>query len=249
MKHFHSNNIIRILAEKKGHVASKGTRQWLLLKQFNGKTVEEFHLAARTATRNSPAGTYQSSNWWDRELDYCWSHGIIRVESHEPTATANVYYGEHADQDISIISKEVEREPPAGKISNQKERNSMDLNATGIYIAYPTTSTLKPIYRGYKTMVNNQHTKVGMAQDSFRSRRNGYLITFNGEIDFIPVAKISLDILPQIEKIVISSVAKQYEKIGRSQEWFATSDHQSVIGIILRILKEKNLYEPYDIRS
>jgi hypothetical protein len=49
-----------------------------------------------------------------------------------------------------------------------------DLNPIRFYIVYPTSSILKPIYRGYKTMVNDNHTKAGITENSFDSRKKSY---------------------------------------------------------------------------
>jgi hypothetical protein len=50
----------------------------------------------------------------------------------------------------------------------------ISMSATGLYIAYPTTETKKPIYRGYKTLVNGSNTKVGVARSSFADRQKSY---------------------------------------------------------------------------
>jgi hypothetical protein len=63
-------------------------------------------------------------------------------------------------------------------------------NSTGVYIAYPTSAQFKPIYRGYKTVVNLEHTKIGIAQRSFESREHGYIAAFQSEVKFFPVLEL-----------------------------------------------------------
>ena len=69
MEHYELNGVIQIVQEKKlNNIPSKGRNQWEVLKQFNGETVSSFVEAAKAKTRNSPPGTFQESNWWEREL-------------------------------------------------------------------------------------------------------------------------------------------------------------------------------------
>lgn len=49
-----------------------------------------------------------------------------------------------------------------------------DLNPIRFYTAYPTSSIPKPIYHGYKTMVNDNHMKIGITENSFDSRKKSY---------------------------------------------------------------------------
>ena len=71
--------IIEIRGEKVVQSASKGRNQWLLLKQFHGRTLGDFIEAAKTQTRRAPSGTYQQGRWWDRELSYCLEKRVIRL--------------------------------------------------------------------------------------------------------------------------------------------------------------------------
>ena len=57
----------------------KAKNQWALLKQFNKKSISQFQEKAMNATLNSSNFTYQSSNWWDREIDYCLQRRIISI--------------------------------------------------------------------------------------------------------------------------------------------------------------------------
>lgn len=105
---------------------------------------------------------------------------------------------------------------------------------TGIYIAYPTTEKMKSIYRpkNYKTLVNNQHTKVGIAKDSFTSRSKGYYSNFDNEVVFTPLIIIEEEHLKVIENIILNEIAKEYKKVGRAREWFNTTNRERIIDII-----------------
>lgn len=108
----------------------------------------------------------------------------------------------------------------------------VDWNATGIYIAYPTSPTLKPIYRGYTTKVNNQHTKVGIARDSFSARKNSYTGTFDGEVVFLPVAVIDAEHLESIEQVILAKLCERFRRVGRAREWFDTADRETFLRVI-----------------
>jgi len=112
--------------------------------------------------------------------------------------------------------------------------NKQMIEQTGIYIAYPTTSELKSIYKpkNYKTMVNDQHTKVGIAKDSFNSRSKGYYGNFDNEVDFIPLVIIDVKHLGQIEKIILSEINAEFSKVGRAREWFDTTNRKRVTEIV-----------------
>jgi hypothetical protein len=250
MKHFPLNGVIRILGEKDVRPGSKGSRQWQVLKQFNGKTVEDFHQAAQLSTRLKPQGTYQTSNWWVRELDYCWNHGVIKVEVASVAVADLSTPGDPGNLSSESDQISPENNPmslPDGDVRIGSSTTSKgiwptahpDLRATGIYMAYPTTSVLKPIYRGYATKVNNEHTKVGMAQDSFHARKRGYLNTFDGEVEFIPIAEVTLDVLAAVEQRILDQLSQHFVKVGRAREWFATSDHEKVVKIVKEVLRSQ----------
>jgi len=97
---------------------------------------------------------------------------------------------------------------------------------TGIYIAYPTSSVLKSIYKvgGYKTKVNNQHTKVGKAENGFKNREGQYLGNFDNEAEFLPIAYIDKTHLKHAEEIVLSSIKAKFSTVGHAKEWFDTTD-------------------------
>ena len=90
-------------------------------------------------------------------------------------------------------------------------------------------------------MVNDQHTKVGIAKDSLGARKRSYLKTFDNEVEFIPVAVVDQEVLQVIERRIIRELRSRFSKVGRSREWFYTSDRQKVIAIISRTLSESNI--------
>lgn len=112
-------------------------------------------------------------------------------------------------------------------------------NKTGIYIAYPTFKKLKPIYIDYQTKVNNKHTKIGKAENSFDERKKSYLSTFNSEVVFKPIVIIT-DIakLREIEEHIRKNICLKFSKVGRSREWFDTDNHKQIIEIIKNSLIE-----------
>ena len=109
---------------------------------------------------------------------------------------------------------------------------------TGVYIAYPTSPILKSIYRpkNYKIMVNDQHTKVGIAKDSFASRRKGYVGNFDNEVEFIPIAVVPLEQLIEAERHILSAVRNKYTRVGRAREWFNTPERQRIVEIVVATL-------------
>jgi hypothetical protein len=117
--------------------------------------------------------------------------------------------------------------------------NYQVLKQTGIYIAYPTTPELKSIYRpkNYKTMVNDQHTKIGIAKDSFNSRAKGYYGNFDNEVVFIPLVIIDIKHLELIEKTILSEIKTEFARVGRAREWFNTINRERIIEIVFCTLK------------
>jgi len=117
------------------------------------------------------------------------------------------------------------------------------LNRTGVYIAYPTSPILKSIYRpkNYKTKVNDQHTKVGIASDSFRSRKSSYLGNFDNEVKFIPVVFVDREFLDAVEKLIITVLWSNFSRVGRAREWFCTSDRQRISDIIAKTLVDSGI--------
>jgi hypothetical protein len=113
------------------------------------------------------------------------------------------------------------------------------LSKTGIYMAYPTTVVLKSIYRpkNYKTMVNKEHTKVGIAKDSFKARSRGYYSNFDNEVIFTPLAVIQdIQTLINVEKFILSEINSEYSRVGHAREWFNTYNHNRIKDIVAQSL-------------
>ena len=111
----------------------------------------------------------------------------------------------------------------------------------GIYSAYPTTSELKPIFKGFKTKVNNNHTKVGKCEIGFLGREKNYQTTFDKEVEFHPVVILKKVEDLDVEKDVINVLKERYKKVGFAKEWFDTDDHESVIKIIVDVVKKSGV--------
>ena len=126
-----------------------------------------------------------------------------------------------------------------GTLESSQGAAVIDKQGTGFYIAYPTTTELKPIYRGLKTMVNNRHTKVGVTVKSFLSREREYLGTFGGEVEFVPIAEVPASQLELLEQIILDKVCEKYRKVGNAREWFDTDDRESIVAIVLSVLHEQ----------
>lgn len=120
---------------------------------------------------------------------------------------------------------------------------------TGIYIAFPTSRVMKSIYRpkNYKTLVNDQHTKVGITKKSFASRRKGYVDNFDNHVNFIPLAIVHHDQLDVAESAVLGAINEKYKRVGRAREWFHTHEHNDLIELVFATLKAQNIdHEPID---
>lgn len=104
--------------------------------------------------------------------------------------------------------------------------------STGVYIAYPTSSELKPTYRGHKSQVNNRHTKVGITVKSFESREREYRVTFGGEVEFIPLVEVPAVKLKELEKVLIMKVREHFQTVGSTKEWFDTDDRETLMAIV-----------------
>lgn len=103
---------------------------------------------------------------------------------------------------------------------------------TGIYIAYPTSSVFKPIFRGYRTEVNSEHTKVGIAKRSFSSREQGYIATFQSEVKFFPMLALPAIQLSRFEAQLIGHLLGKYHRSGPAREWFHTTERQAIAELI-----------------
>lgn len=104
--------------------------------------------------------------------------------------------------------------------------------STGIYIVYPTSLELKPVYRGYKTIVNSEDTKVGIARRSFESREQSYMATFQSEVKFFPILELAATHLPDFEAQLLSHLGRAFSRSGRAREWFRTTERQAIAELV-----------------
>lgn len=107
--------------------------------------------------------------------------------------------------------------------------------STGIYLAYLTTVEQKPIYPGYKTIVNDRHTKVGIARLSFQNRERQYMHTFNREVVFLPVLEMVSGHLKDFEARLLAQLVRHYPRSGRAREWFHTVERQAIAELVLKV--------------
>ena len=126
------------------------------------------------------------------------------------------------------------------------EKNQLDESLgkeTGIYIAFPTSRVMKSIYRpkNYKTLVNDQHTKVGITKNSFASRRKSYTDNFDNQVNFIPLAIVHPDQLNKAETSILKVIREKYKRVGRAREWFHTQNRDDLIELILTTLTASDI--------
>ncbi|MCE7950060.1 MAG: hypothetical protein DYH18_03025 [Xanthomonadales bacterium PRO7] len=112
---------------------------------------------------------------------------------------------------------------------------NIEKTSTGVYLAFPTCTTLKPTYPGHKTFVNSEHTKVGIARHSFASRERQYIATFQSEVAFFPVLALPAAQLPGFEAELLRQVRHLYPRSGRAREWFHTSARQALAELVWAI--------------
>ena len=108
-------------------------------------------------------------------------------------------------------------------------------DATGIYLAYSTSTVMKPTYRGHKTMVNDQHTKVGVATKSFLSRENEYMSTFQHEVAFVPLIALPVEQLSAFEGQLLLELRQRYPLSGSAREWFRTTERQLIAELVWQL--------------
>lgn len=99
---------------------------------------------------------------------------------------------------------------------------------TGVYIAYPTSEVLKPTYRKHKTLVNCQHTKIGITVSSFHSRWTEYSRTFDGEVAFHRLIELNGADIHAFERHLLAEMNARYAKSGSAREWFHTTERDAI---------------------
>lgn len=105
-------------------------------------------------------------------------------------------------------------------------------DAIGVYLAYPTTSVLRPTYRGHKTLVNHEHTKVGITTKAFVTRENEYMRTFSFELAFFPLLVAPLASLYVMEHAILAEMRRRYPLSGAAREWFHTTARQDIAELV-----------------
>jgi hypothetical protein len=111
-------------------------------------------------------------------------------------------------------------------------------NATGVYMAFPTTDRLKPIYRDLKTHVNSSHTKVGVTTDSFSVREREYKRTFGGEVEFVRLVALRPEDLPTFEDLLLNEMRKRYRNVGNAREWFETTARAEIALLVTQLASQ-----------
>jgi hypothetical protein len=109
--------------------------------------------------------------------------------------------------------------------------------AIGVYMAYPTSDVLKPIYRLLKTQVNIAHTKVGITIKSFGEREREYRRTFQNEVTFVRVAAVPLALIPVVEAAILADLGGCYSRVGKAREWFECADREAVLQRVLAVIE------------
>lgn len=120
------------------------------------------------------------------------------------------------------------------------------MKKTGIYITFPKSNNKQSIYKAknYKTKVNNECTKVGIVETTFDSREKSYADNF-GDIVFEKIAFVDKVYLKDIERLFLAEIKKEFKTVGRSREWFHTTNRERLIEIIRQVLDQSNI--PCDV--
>lgn len=153
--------------------------------------------------------------------------------------------------DITPITIESSHEdasklPHTKKVKQESDKSINDakiMNQTGIYIAYTKSKVPVSIWKvqKYKTMVDFRHTKVGITEKSFLSRRSGYQRNFGTDLVFNPIAIVNKDYLKKIEKVYLKIISKKYKTVGKTTEWFDTDNRKDLKEIVIKILKANKI--------
>lgn len=119
---------------------------------------------------------------------------------------------------------------------------------TGIYLVYPISEKIESIFKqkNYKTKVNNEHTKVGITEKSFKSRKKCYVDNFD-DVDFMVLAIVDAKYLKIIEKEILIVIKREFNIVGYSREWIDSNNRSRIIEIIYNKLEKSGI--PYVIPS
>ena len=113
-------------------------------------------------------------------------------------------------------------------------------HSPGVYLAFPTTAVLTPTYRRHKTLVNFEHTKVGITVSSFSSRWSEYKRTFGGQVAFHPLFELSSPQLSIYESRLLGEMHRHFPKSGSAREWFFTTEREKIAASALSLLAAKD---------
>lgn len=186
-----------------------------------GPLREVEHIVARTSSDS------KGNPEWRSERIEC----VLAALGAWPESRGESYTGD--------LETRQERKPITASNKEKRIEFSADCRwgRTGIYLAFPTSGELKPIYAGYKTKVNYQHTKIGIARDCFEARKRSYVGTFDGEVEFWPIAEVDRESLKSVEDRILARVSRRYAKVGRAREWFNTTDRREIREMMLALLQ------------
>ena len=122
---------------------------------------------------------------------------------------------------------------------------------TGLFIAKPTKSKLKPIYKKKKTKnyVNNLNCKIGgvgsnnvKSKTIFDSSEKHYKNTFDSDVIYFPIAIIDPSYISQAKKLIITKIKKLGIKtIGTTHDWFPCDKGICFVDLIINTLKTSGI--------
>jgi hypothetical protein len=118
----------------------------------------------------------------------------------------------------------------------------------GLFIAYPTSSTMKSIFspKGYKATVNRQHTKIGITKRGFKETlARNFVKTFDGQVEILPVALIAPEYLDGAKAKVRKALSQRFPIVDETKDWFHSSDHNKFKDIIGKTLAASGIEHEY----
>ncbi len=210
---FHSNQVHGSIYVKNNYISATGGL----------RIIEESVPRSSTDPKGNP-------EWRDWSLDQ-----VVTLLESLSKSSKDIHQYAHKQVD-TIGDSSLNQPSVVANLDFTLPKASINWQSTGLYIAYPTTKILKPIYPGYATKVNHAHTKIGIAKDSFFARKNSYISIFGGEVQFIPIIEINKDILPALEQKIINGLLQRFRRVGRAREWFETADRYQVYAIVMNII-------------
>jgi hypothetical protein len=225
MATYNPSHIIPIVCEKRlQNKPSMGRNQWAFLKRFDGKRISDYIEAAKAETRQARSGTYQEGEWWLRELAWNLERGNVELVP-----------GDTRKSSVTPVAKE-----------STDLHGSTTTSDSGLYVvtlnnAEPVSANANdPRMATTSVMVNKDNCKFGKAR-SLSARRGNYISTFGEQnVNFLPIASVSLERLEQAERLVVDRL-KQYRisgQSGRLTEWMKAVNSDEVAEVAYRTLAE-----------